>query len=107
MTLLERINQIEDEKKDYKEYIEAWVHDIKLPITAMELICENNKDEAARKIQAELAKVDNLIETVLFYAKADEVYKDYLIKETSLSQIINETISKSKAFFIQNKTIKY
>ena len=104
-SVIERINQIEDEKKDYKEYIEAWVHDIKLPITAMELICENNKDEAARKIQAELAKVDNLIETVLFYAKADEVYKDYLIKETSLSQIINETISKSKAFFIQNKTI--
>ena len=104
-SVIERINQIADEKKDYKEYIEAWVHDIKLPITAMELICENNKDEAARKIQAELAKVDNLIETVLFYAKADEVYKDYLIKETSLSQIINETISKSKAFFIQNKTI--
>lgn len=102
-SVIEKINEIEDQRKNYKEYIESWVHDIKLPITAMELICENNKDEATRKIKSELAKVDNSVEMVLFYARADEVYKDYIVKEINLNDVINDTISRNKSFFIQNK----
>lgn len=102
-SVIEKINQVEDEKKDYKEYIESWVHDVKIPITAMELICENNKSSASRRIQCELSKLDSLVETVLYYARAGEVYKDYLVKEESLTEIINETITRNKSFFIQNK----
>ncbi|MEG1409138.1 MAG: sensor histidine kinase [Terrisporobacter sp.] len=102
-SVIEKINEIEDEKKNYKEFIESWVHEIKLPITTMELICENNKDEARRKIQSELAKVDNSVEMVLFYARAEEVYKDYLVKEINLNCLISETISRNKSYFIQNR----
>lgn len=102
-SVIEKINEIEDEKKNYKEFIESWVHEIKLPITTMELICENNKDEVTRKIQSELVKVDNSIEMVLFYARAEEVYKDYLVKEINLNSLISETISRNKSYFIQNR----
>lgn len=101
-SVIEKINEIEDEKKDYKEYIESWIHEIKLPITAMELICDNNKDSVTRRIQLELARVDNFVETVLFYARADEVYKDYIIKEINISEVIYEIIGRNKAYFIQN-----
>lgn len=101
-SVIEKINVIEDEKKDYKEYIESWIHEIKLPITAMELICDNNKDNVTRRIQLELARVDNFVETVLFYARADEVYKDYIIKEINISEVIYKIIGRNKAYFIQN-----
>lgn len=104
-SVIEKINEIEDEKKDYKEYIESWIHEIKLPITAMELICDNNKDNVTRRIQLELAKVDNFVETVLFYARADEVYKDYIIKEINISEVIYEIIGRNKAYFIQNSML--
>lgn len=102
-SVIEKINEVEDERKDYKEYIESWVHEAKLPITTMELICENNKDEVTRKIQGELSKVDNLVESVLFYARAEEVYKDYLVKEIKFKDVIFEIISRNKSFFIQNR----
>lgn len=104
-SVIEKINEIEDEKKDYKEYIESWIHEIKLPITAMELICDNNKDNVTRRIQLELARVDNFVETVLFYARADEVYKDYIIKEINISEVIYEIIGRNKAYFIQNSML--
>ena len=75
-SVIERINQLEDEQKDYKDYIESWVHEIKLPITTMELICENNKNEITRKLQAELSRIDNFVEIVLYHARLDKVYKD-------------------------------
>ena len=33
--------------KDYREYIESWVHEIKLPITALELMVQ--KEEPKKK----------------------------------------------------------
>ncbi len=102
-SVIERIHELEDDQKDYKDYIESWVHEIKLPITTMELICENNKNEATRKIKTELSKVDNFVEMILYYARLDKVYKDYIIKEIDLSDVIYETISKNKTYFIQNK----
>lgn len=102
-SVIERINQLEDEQKAYKDYIESWVHEIKLPITTMELICENNKNEVTRKLQAELSRIDNFVEIILYYARLDKVYKDYIIKEIDLSEVVYETISKNKTYFIQNK----
>ncbi|MGM9534255.1 MAG: sensor histidine kinase, partial [Intestinibacter sp.] len=102
-SVIERINQLEDEQKDYKDYIESWVHEIKLPITTMELICENNRNEVTRKLQAELSRIDNFVEIILYYARLDKVYKDYIIKEIDLSEVVYETISKNKTYFIQNK----
>lgn len=101
-SVIEKINELEDEKQDYKEYIESWIHEIKLPITTMELICENNKNEVTRRIQSELNRVDNFVEMVLFYARQEKVYKDYIIKEINLNEVIFESISKNKSYFIQN-----
>ena len=39
--VLEEIRRKEDEQREYKEFIESWVHEAKNPITAMELLCEN------------------------------------------------------------------
>lgn len=102
-SVIERINQLEDEQNDYKDYIESWVHEIKLPITTIELICENNKNEVTRKLQSELSRIDNFVEIILYYARLDKVYKDYIIKEIDLSEVVYETISKNKTYFIQNK----
>ena len=36
-SVIERIRQIEDEQKEYREYIESWVHEVKAPITSIEI----------------------------------------------------------------------
>lgn len=42
-SVIERIRQMEDEWRDYREYIESWVHEIKAPITSISLLCENRR----------------------------------------------------------------
>ena len=41
-SMLENVTKINTIQKDYKDYIESWVHEIKIPITSAKLICENN-----------------------------------------------------------------
>ncbi|MBE5960318.1 MAG: HAMP domain-containing histidine kinase [Lachnospiraceae bacterium] len=101
--VIERIHRIEQEQKEYREYMEGWVHEVKTPLTTIGLICENKKDDQTRRILTELAKLDNDVETMLFYARADQVYQDYLIQPISLHERILYVIAKNKQLFIQNQ----
>lgn len=89
--------------EDYKEYIELWIHEIKLPIAASKMIIQNNKNEVTKSIDEELDKVENYIEQALFYARSNTVEKDYYIKKIKLKDMVNESIKKNKNVLIQEK----
>lgn len=102
-SVIEKINETEDARRDYKEYIESWVHEVKTPITAMQLICENHRDETTRKIRMELAKVDNQVEMALYYARLEQANKDYLIHSVDLKEPVKNVILRNRAYLIQNQ----
>ena len=43
---------------EYRDYIEQWIHEIKVPITGIQLICENNKSDITRKIAAQTGLIE-------------------------------------------------
>lgn len=102
-SVIESIRKIEDEQKDYRDYIESWVHEIKTPITSVALACENHKDETTRNISRENQKIENYVEMALYYARLGAVYKDYRLCETSLEEIAREVLVRNKYYLIQNK----
>ena len=101
--VIEKINQIEKEQNDYREYIETWIHEVKQPLTAMLLMCENHKNEMTRNFRLELKKLENYVDLALFYARSDDVYQDYIIKQVDLEQIAIQMVQKDKAFFIEHQ----
>lgn len=102
-SMLENVNKYRYMTEDYKEYIELWIHEIKIPIAASKMVIENNKNEVTRGIDEELDKVENYIEQALFYARSNTVEKDYYIKKVTLKEIVNESIKKNKSSLIQEK----
>ncbi len=104
-SMLEHVNKYKYLQEDYKEYIELWIHEIKIPIAASKMVIENNKNEATKSIDEELNKVEDYIEQALFYARSNNVEKDYYIKESNLKDIVNESIKKNKSILIQNKML--
>jgi len=97
-SMLENISEIRQERKDYKEYIEQWVHEIKTPIAALKLLCDNHPDEFSRAVLTELEKVGNLTEQTLYYARSEHTEKDYFIRETALSDVVHGAISDNKRY---------
>lgn len=101
-SVIERIHQMEQNQKDYREYIESWVHEIKAPITAIALNCENNRDERSRYLLVENRKVENYVDMALYYARMDAVYKDYMIAETNLQEVAQQVLLQNKYYLIQS-----
>lgn len=101
-SMLENVNKYKYIQEDYKEYIELWIHEIKIPIATSKMIVENNKSEVTKSIDEELDKIENYIEQALYYARSNTVEKDYIIKKNILKDIVNSTIVKNKTTLIQN-----
>ena len=102
-SMLENVNKYKYLTEDYKEYIEMWIHEIKMPIAVSHMLVENNKTEVTKSIDEELQKIENYIEQALYYARSNTVEKDYYIKKCNLQDISNEVISKNKASLLAEK----
>lgn len=100
--MLERIGQVQRERKEYKEYIEQWIHEVKTPITAMKLICENNRCSFTRDLMAELENINRFTEQALYYARSEHTEKDYSIREIALNNVIHGAIADNKYLLRQN-----
>ena len=101
-SMLENVTDIKEKQKDYKEYIESWVHEIKIPITSAKLLCENNKTVITNKIDEDIEEVNNYVEQALFYARMDQVSNDFMIREISLNEVIKNVLARNKKIMIQN-----
>ena len=101
-SMIENVNKYKFEMADYKEYIEMWIHEIKLPVATTKLIIENNRNETTNSIEEETNKIEDYIEQVLYYARSSSVEKDYLIDKTSLKDIVNAVIRKNKTQIVYN-----
>jgi len=108
-SVIEKIRKIEDAQRDYREYIESWVHEIKTPITGIALICENRRrheavtQENLREISLENQKIENCVDKVLYYARMENVYKDFLIQKTDLQKTAEEVLEKNRLLLIRHQ----
>ena len=102
-SMLENVNEYKHLSEDYKEYIELWIHEVKMPIATGKMIIENNKNEVTESIDEELDKIEKYIEQALFYARSNVPEKDYYVKKQNLKDIINTAILKNKRNLLQNK----
>ena len=103
-SMLENVNSYKRLQEDYKEYIELWIHEIKIPIATSKLIIENNKNEITKSIDEELDEIENYTEQALFYARSNTVNKDYVVTKSNLQEIVNGAILKNKSALLSSKT---
>ena len=102
-SMLENVNYYKNIQEEYKEYIELWIHEVKIPIAASKMIIENHKNEITKSIDEELDKVENYTEQALFYARSNAVEKDYIITKTNLKEIVNSAILKNKSTLLNER----
>ncbi|WOO38745.1 sensor histidine kinase [Anaerocolumna sp. AGMB13020] len=101
--MLEEIARIRHESSNYTEYIEQWVHEVKTPISAIKLICENSPTEETRKIKQELERANRFVDQVLYFARSNNVEKDYLIREVSLEDVVKKALQNNKHLLLEKK----
>lgn len=95
-SMCERIAKYRHESIDFQEFIELWVHELKLPVSSLQLSLYNQKSEIPPRAWEQLRRIDHYIDTVLYFARSQNSAKDYTIQSISLKKIIVKTAVKMR-----------
>ena len=95
-SMIENINKIESNIIDYKEFVEIWIHEVKIPISSLVLKCHNNKSKYSDDILNIVRKLDNYIDQILYYIRSENTEKDFIISEINLKDVIKNVVLKNK-----------
>ncbi len=104
-SMAERVNDYSENMNDFKEYIEMWIHEVKIPISSLVLMCHNRKakkelpqkkDGMDERYIRQIRRLDHYVEQVLYYVRSNYTENDYLIKEVRLDKLVGNVLIKNK-----------
>lgn len=96
-----QIDDANQDTRDYRRYVETWVHEIKTPIAAMSLFLENHGDPSLQPLRRDLTRVEGYVEQALFYARSSSVEKDYLIRVYPLDELVRAAVRSRAGALIE------
>ncbi len=101
-SMIEKINEYRLNICDFKEYVEMWIHEVKIPISSLTLLNHNHPNEIEKSYIQQIRKLDHYIDQILYYVRSENASRDYLIQEKDLKEIIKNVALKEKDDLLEN-----
>lgn len=97
-------NDVIKRERDLAEYYTMWVHQIKTPIAALNLLLqEADKQVGMSEELQELFRIEQYVEMALQYMRLGAEATDFILKKVELDSIIREAVHKYARQFIRRK----
>lgn len=99
-------NNLIRERKEVQEYFLLWLHQMKTPITAANLLAQDDKqgpEEKIRAIRQELIRIENYSNMAMNYLKLINPGTDLEFDFVDLDDIVRALIKRYSIFFISGK----
>ncbi|MBE5856572.1 MAG: HAMP domain-containing histidine kinase [Lachnospiraceae bacterium] len=105
LSMAGRVSDYRRRSEEYKEYVETWVHEVKIPISTARMIIENHRSDSVEEsgIVDEVERISTYVEQALFYARSEAVEKDYYVKSLNLSEVVGSALTARKKSLISMK----
>ncbi|TXC91796.1 HAMP domain-containing histidine kinase [Metabacillus litoralis] len=98
-----QIKTLENQQLQHNKFMNQWVHQMKTPLSVIELTAQTLDEPDSSNIREETEKMKNGLNTVLYMARLRSIEQDFSIKPVVLSKIVNEVNGENKRFFIRNQ----
>jgi len=85
-----------------EEYYTLWAHQVKTPIAAMRLMLGGSDHDA--QLDAELFKIEQYVEMVLNFVRAESEQTDYVLRRVDLDELVRQCLRKYARVFVLTKT---
>lgn len=81
---------------EYEDYVEKWAHEIKLPLSLLSLLLDNQSDQLPKDTAFKLNYVKNQIQgnvsQILFYYRVKSEKNDFLFEDVDLQECIQDLL---------------
>lgn len=98
----EQIKSWERQHQDHITFMNQWVHQMKTPLSVIELITQKEDDERFESIAEETDKLRKGLEMALYISRLETFEQDFSVDQVRLLPIVNKVVHDNKRFFIRN-----
>ncbi|QKY68496.1 sensor histidine kinase [Lentibacillus sp. CBA3610] len=99
----QRIGETEIQKEEHMTFIDRWVHQMKTPLSVIELTAQDFDEPDSSNIREETERIKTGLNTVLYMARLRTIEQDFRIKPVVLENLIHDVNQDNKRFFIRNE----
>ncbi|WIY59518.1 sensor histidine kinase [Bacillus arachidis] len=92
----------EHKQEEHLTFLNQWIHQMKTPLSVIELITQDADDERFESISEEVDRMRTGLEMVLYMARLETFEQDFCVEKVSLRKVIDEVIHENKRFFIRS-----
>lgn len=89
--------------EDLLDYYTLWVHQVKTPLSAMQLILQEEDTPEFLELRSELFKIQQYIEMVLCYLRLDSRSTDFVFHRCEVDDIIREAVRTYAGQLVRRK----
>ena len=103
--LLKEVRNVNEDnakrEKEISDFYTLWVHQIKTPIAALDLLLQTSTDNTS-DMKSELFKIERYVDIILGYLRMDDLNNDLTLKHYSLEDIVKQALRKYAPLFIKS-----
>ncbi|SEG24985.1 sensor histidine kinase [Paenibacillus sp. UNC499MF] len=92
----------EEKQRQHLTFMNQWVHQMKTPLSVIQLITQNGDDERFASIAEESDRLRRGLEMVLYMARRETFAQDFHIYRVQLRELVNEVIQDNRRSFIRH-----
>jgi signal transduction histidine kinase len=90
-------------EKRHLQFMNQWVHQMKTPLSVMQLLLQEEKELDKASVQEEMDRLKAGLDTVLMNARLDTFEDDMQIEQIHLRGIVSEIVTENKRLFISKR----
>jgi two-component system, OmpR family, sensor histidine kinase YxdK len=99
----EKLQKAEDRTDEHILFMDRWVHQMKTPLSVIELTAQGLDEPESSSIREETDRIKDGLNTVLYMARLRTIKEDFHIKPVTLSKLVHEVNQENKRFYIRNE----
>lgn len=107
VSLGETINEKQLNLENYRDYIEAWTHEMKTPLSLAALVMGNHSEEMSPYVKSRIGYIFHLIsedvERILYYARLQADHVDYHFSKVRLDECVSLVLSDFQPYIEEKK----
>ncbi len=96
----ENIKKYHTQSREFQEYVEMWIHEVKTPLATLSLLAKDPKKNE------QIKRLDDCVEQILYLSRAENAERDYIISAVPLTKIIGAVANRNRAM-LQARNIDF
>lgn len=99
----QELKKLELGQKEHLTFMEQWVHQMKTPLSVIELTAQDLDEPESSSIREETERMKTGLNTILYMARLRTIEQDFRIKPVALADIVHEVNRENKRFYIRSQ----